>query len=306
MILKKLLDARVKFAEAKVQKTGKGINNGEEYSYFSLNDIIPVKNKIFKELGIVDIVTYNINEVKLELFDVDNSREKVTFTSPMPNDLYSINGNQMMAIGSCETYQRRYLYITALDISEPDHIDGSIKEEPKKSEQEIKEEKSSDEPKKQTKKRTSKQSKVAKDSDTPAKNSKPSTTVAEKSQKDNSKGNDDKSLNILNVIEDDEETTVETIIPVGNAPTVTTDDNVSNAEDDNVDTTFDKDTDIEFMVQNMSEEYALTFAIKSGKNKGKRMVDLEPRAWEWYYQNFNSDNRYNAVAKVLLLINNLI
>lgn len=297
MILKKLLDARVKFAEAKVKKTGKGINNGDEYSYFSLNDIIPVKNKIFKELGIVDIVTYDINEVKLELFDVDNIREKVTFTSPMPSDLCSINGNQMMAIGSCETYQRRYLYITALDISEPDHIDGSIKEESKKS---------SDEPKKQTKKRTTKQPKVTKDSDTPAKDSKPSSAVTEKSQNDYSKSNDVDSLDILNVIEDDEETTVETTIPVSNVSSVTTDDNLGNTKDDNVDSTFDKDTDIEYMVQNMSEEYALTFTLESGKNKGKRMVDLEPRAWEWYYQNFNSDNRYNAVAKVLLLINNLI
>ena len=121
--MKKLLEARIKFAQANVNKTGKGVIDGNEYTFYTLNDIIPTKNNIFKELGMVDIITYNNQEAKLELFDTDDLKESITFTSPMPSDLRSVNPNQMMAIGGCQTYQRRYLYVTALDISEPDHVE---------------------------------------------------------------------------------------------------------------------------------------------------------------------------------------
>lgn len=293
MIMKKLLEARIKFAQANVNKTGKGVIDGNEYTFYTLNDIIPTKNNIFKELGMVDIITYNNQEAKLELFDTDDLKESITFTSPMPSDLRSVNPNQMMAIGGCQTYQRRYLYVTALDISEPDHVEnGNEAEKSDDSSEEKTEKTSKPAPKKQTKKKSTKATKE----DTPAKEEKPTAVKIE----DNSKDKADKKASVLDIIEAEEETTVETTIPTVNSKPMPKEAEVS-AE--NIEKSFDKDTDIDFMVENMSEEYALNFTLEVGKNKGKKMVDIGPKGWEWYSQKFTSDNRYNAVAKVLLYIN---
>lgn len=293
MIMKKLLEARIKFAQANVNKTGKGVIDGNEYTFYTLNDIIPTKNNIFKELGMVDIITYNNQEAKLELFDTDDLKESITFTSPMPSDLRSVNPNQMMAIGGCQTYQRRYLYVTALDISEPDHVEnGNEAEKSDDSSEEKTEKTSKPAPKKQTKNKSTKATKE----DTPAKEEKPTAVKIE----DNSKDKADKKASVLDIIEAEEETTVETTIPTVNSKPMPKEAEVS-AE--NIEKSFDKDTDIDFMVENMSEEYALNFTLEVGKNKGKKMVDIGPKGWEWYSQKFTSDNRYNAVAKVLLYIN---
>lgn len=297
MIMKKLLEARIKFAQANVNKTGKGVIDGNEYTFYTLNDIIPTKNNIFKELGMVDIITYNNQEAKLELFDTDDLKESITFTSPMPSDLRSVNPNQMMAIGGCQTYQRRYLYVTALDISEPDHVEnGNEAENSDDSSEEKSEKTSKSAPKKQTKKKSTKATKE----DTPAKEEKPTAVKTEDNSEDNSKDKADKKASVLDIIEAEEETTVETTIPTVNSKPMPKEAEVS-AE--NIEKSFDKDTDIDFMVENMSEEYALNFTLEVGKNKGKKMVDIGPKGWEWYSQKFTSDNRYNAVAKVLLYIN---
>lgn len=295
--MKKLLEARIKFAQANVNKTGKGVIDGNEYTFYTLNDIIPTKNNIFKELGMVDIITYNNQEAKLELFDTDDLKESITFTSPMPSDLRSVNPNQMMAIGGCQTYQRRYLYVTALDISEPDHVEnGNEAENSDDSSEEKSEKTSKSAPKKQTKKKSTKATKE----DTPAKEEKPTAVKTEDNSEDNSKDKADKKASVLDIIEAEEETTVETTIPTVNSKPMPKEAEVS-AE--NIEKSFDKDTDIDFMVENMSEEYALNFTLEVGKNKGKKMVDIGPKGWEWYSQKFTSDNRYNAVAKVLLYIN---
>lgn len=296
MIMKKLLEARIKFAQANVNKTGKGVIDGNEYTFYTLNDIIPTKNNIFKELGMVDIITYNNQEAKLELFDTDDLKESITFTSPMPNDLRSVNLNQMMAIGGCQTYQRRYLYVTALDISEPDHVEnGNEAEKSDDSSEEKSEKTSKSAPKKQTKEKSTKATKE----DTPAKEEKPTAVKDKDNSEDNSKDKADKKASVLDIIEAEEETTVETTIPTVSKPMP----KEAEVSAENIEKSFDKDTDIEFMVENMSEEYALNFTLEVGKNKGKKMVDIGPKGWEWYSQKFTSDNRYNAVAKVLLYIN---
>lgn len=297
MIMKKLLEARIKFAQANVNKTGKGVIDGNEYTFYTLNDIIPTKNNIFKELGMVDIITYNSQEAKLELFDTDDLKESITFTSPMPSDLRSVNPNQMMAIGGCQTYQRRYLYVTALDISEPDHVEnGNEAEKSDDSSEEKSEKTSKSAPKKQTKKESTKATKE----DTPEKEEKPTAVKTE----DNSKDKADKKASVLDIIEAEEETTVETTIPTASTSSKPKQ-KEAEVPAENIEKSFDKDTDIDFMVENMSEEYALNFTLEVGKNKGKKMVDIGPKGWEWYSQKFTSDNRYNAVAKVLLYINHI-
>ena len=58
----------------------------------------------------------------MTVIDVDEPENMIVFTSPMRGG--EINGQlPIQALGSEETYQRRYLYLAALDIAEQDGID---------------------------------------------------------------------------------------------------------------------------------------------------------------------------------------
>lgn len=119
-IFKKLQNARELFAKEKPKKTGHNDQLG--YDFFQLEDIVPKKLEIFKKLRLADIITFSSETAILSLMDLD-SGETLNFRSPMPKNLKSLHPNEMQAIGSCETYQRRYLYMSLLDIVEDDPFD---------------------------------------------------------------------------------------------------------------------------------------------------------------------------------------
>ena len=128
----KLLEARIRFAAANVKKTG--VNRYAEFKYYTLEDIIPVKNQIFNDLGLLDVIQFNDNEAALMLFNVDDPNDKmVQFLSTTAPD-ESLIKNPIQKVGAIQTYIRRYLYLLMLDIVEADIIDGTSKnDEPKKS-----------------------------------------------------------------------------------------------------------------------------------------------------------------------------
>ena len=119
-IFKKLQEAREQFAKEKPKKTGHNDQLG--YDFFQLEDIVPKKLEIFKKLRLADIITFSSETAILSLMDLD-SGEILNFRSPMPKNFKSLHPNEMQAIGSCETYQRRYLYMSLLDIVEDDPFD---------------------------------------------------------------------------------------------------------------------------------------------------------------------------------------
>jgi hypothetical protein len=76
------------------------------------------------------VVTFTDNEAVMTIFDVDQPGQFVVFTSPMreiePIISTKTGGevtNAIQRLGSVETYQRRYLYMVALDIVESDSIE---------------------------------------------------------------------------------------------------------------------------------------------------------------------------------------
>ena len=128
----KLILARKMFAEAEVKKSGK--NTYAEFKYFTLEDIIPVKTAIFEDLGLVDTVSFDTDIAVLKLFNISNPEEMLIFTSPIAPD-ESLIKNPIQKLGAVETYLRRYLYLSMLDIVEADVVDSiSGKDEPKKTE----------------------------------------------------------------------------------------------------------------------------------------------------------------------------
>lgn len=121
-VFQKLLEARTQFLAANVKKTGKNMHL--QYMYYKLEDIVPPANAIFKSVGLLPLVTFTAEEAKMTMVDVDSPDNVIVFTSPMREG--EIKGQlPIQALGSVETYQRRYLYLAALDIVEQDGIDES-------------------------------------------------------------------------------------------------------------------------------------------------------------------------------------
>ena len=116
----KLIEARKQFLASKVKKSGK--NTYAEFKYFTLDDIIPVKQKIFEDLGLVDIIAFSDDIATLNLYNASNPSEFISFSSPLaPDD--SLIKNPIQKLGAVETYVRRYLYLMMLDIVEADAIE---------------------------------------------------------------------------------------------------------------------------------------------------------------------------------------
>ena len=116
----KVLMARVKFLEAGAKKTGK--NMSLSFRYFELDDIIPVATPIFMELGLLPVVTFTEEVATMTIVNTDKPEDSVVFFSPMRVPESNRGTNTVMALGSAHTYLRRYLYMVALDICEPDTI----------------------------------------------------------------------------------------------------------------------------------------------------------------------------------------
>lgn len=116
----KLLEARKRFLEAGIKKTG--VNRYAEYKYFTLDDIIPQKQAIFKDLGLSDVISFGTEVATLTIFNVDNPEESIEFMSQLDRD-ESLIKNPIQKVGAIQTYVRRYLYLLALDIIESDGIE---------------------------------------------------------------------------------------------------------------------------------------------------------------------------------------
>ena len=127
-VYQKLLETRSRFLSANIKKSGK--NMKMRYTYFELDDIVPVATGIFKDIGLLPVTTFTNDCATMRLYNVDNPEDYVDFTSPMreiePIISNTTGGevtNAIQRLGSVETYQRRYLYMIALDIVEFDEME---------------------------------------------------------------------------------------------------------------------------------------------------------------------------------------
>lgn len=117
----KLVEARVRFQESKIEKTGN--NSFAKYKYFQLDDFIPAIDKINKELGLCTIFNLTDNEATLTMVNVDNPSEVIVFNAP--SEKVEIKGaTSVQNLGGEITYLKRYLYQNAYEITEPDLVEG--------------------------------------------------------------------------------------------------------------------------------------------------------------------------------------
>lgn len=129
MVHKKLMQARILLQNAPLKKSGK--NSFAGYSYFELADFIPTINQIFSDVGLCGVVSYDAEIASLTITDVDDGTN-IVITSPMADA--NLKGcHPIQNLGAVETYTRRYLWVTAMEIVEHDALDSSapLKEEKK-------------------------------------------------------------------------------------------------------------------------------------------------------------------------------
>jgi hypothetical protein len=113
------MDARIALQTAPLHKSGH--NKFAGYRYFELGDFLPTINNIFSGFGLCGIVSFTSDLATLTITDIDDGSQ-ITITSPMGSA--ALKGcHEVQNIGACETYQRRYLYVTALEIVEHDILD---------------------------------------------------------------------------------------------------------------------------------------------------------------------------------------
>lgn len=119
-VFEKLNKARIMFQEANVKKSGQ--NKYAGYTYFELNDILPICNKICNEIKAVCVLNFTETVATLQFIDCEKTDDIITFTSPMSEA--TLKGcHKVQNLGAVETYIKRYLYQNCFEIAENDALD---------------------------------------------------------------------------------------------------------------------------------------------------------------------------------------
>jgi hypothetical protein len=126
------MQARVKLLATEMKKSG--LNKFAGYSYFELSDFIPHVQTIFNDIGLCGVVTFSTEYAQLCITDVDDGTV-VVITSPMAEA--NLKGaHPIQNLGAVLSYQRRYLWMAAMELVEGDAIDSAppveaVKDAPK-------------------------------------------------------------------------------------------------------------------------------------------------------------------------------
>ena len=127
---KKLMQARVNLQKTEMKKSG--LNKFAGYSYFELGDFIPHIQTIFNDIGLCGVVSFDTTHATLCITDTEDGSQ-IVVTSPMAEA--NLKGaHPIQNLGAVLSYQRRYLWMAAMEIVEHDIIDSSPEVEIKKEE----------------------------------------------------------------------------------------------------------------------------------------------------------------------------
>jgi hypothetical protein len=121
MIHKKLNEARNRFHGLELKKTGH--NKFANYYYFELGDFLIPAMRVFNDVGLCAVVSFDKDTATMTITDLEDGTNLV-ITSPMGSA--ALKGcHEVQNIGAVETYQRRYLWVAALEIVEHDALDAT-------------------------------------------------------------------------------------------------------------------------------------------------------------------------------------
>jgi hypothetical protein len=118
---KKLMAARLELQGRKLNKSGH--NKFAGYKYFELGDFLPTIQEIFAQQGLCGVVSYLPDVAVLTITDMDDGTY-IHINSPMSSA--ALKGcHEVQNLGAVQTYLRRYLWVTAMEIVEHDALDAT-------------------------------------------------------------------------------------------------------------------------------------------------------------------------------------
>lgn len=121
-IYEKLQNCRVELNKSGLKKSGH--NDFSHYDYFELGDFLPKANELFRENKLCGVVTFSPEKAVLKIIDTEKVDDVIEFYCP--NADATLKGcHAIQNIGAIQTYQRRYLYTAALEISENDILNNN-------------------------------------------------------------------------------------------------------------------------------------------------------------------------------------
>jgi hypothetical protein len=119
-MLLKLQKMRVSLIDKNIEMTGE--NTYSKYKYFQLSDFLPELQKIMLEHSATAINELIGDKAVLTLINLEDFEDRVSFSLPIAEaGVKGASGIQQ--VGALSTYMRRYLYMTAFEISEADSED---------------------------------------------------------------------------------------------------------------------------------------------------------------------------------------
>ena len=121
-IYQKLINARLALQGAELKKSGN--NKFAGYKYFELADFLPTVQQLFNAQGLLGVVSFGKEEASLTIINIDNPEERIVIGTPMSSA--ALKGcHEVQNLGAVQTYLRRYLWVTAMEIVEHDALDSS-------------------------------------------------------------------------------------------------------------------------------------------------------------------------------------
>jgi hypothetical protein len=121
-VYEKLSLAREKFHALKMKKTG--YNSFAKYEYFELGDFLIPALTVFKDVGLIGIVSFGKEMADLRIVNMEKPEDQYVINSPMSTA--ALKGcHEVQNLGAVETYIRRYLWVAALEIVEHDALDAT-------------------------------------------------------------------------------------------------------------------------------------------------------------------------------------
>lgn len=119
----KLMKARIKLQATEIKKTG--LNKFAGYTYLQMQDFLPTVNEIFAELGLCGVVSFGREDASLTIIDIENPTDRVVVWSPMSSAALK-GAHEVQNLGAVQSYLRRYLWVTAMEIVEHDALDATL------------------------------------------------------------------------------------------------------------------------------------------------------------------------------------
>ena len=130
-VMQKLAKARLYFLNQRIGKSGK--NMQLEFKYFELEDIVPAALRIFDKVGLLAVDDFGDDVATMTIFNAARPGEsplifrmKYREAEQIVNKYGKTVTNPLQALGASITYLRRYLWMIALEITEPDNVDDKL------------------------------------------------------------------------------------------------------------------------------------------------------------------------------------